>query len=100
MPNSRQLRSSAAIISSAITSRNGRVALARRHDVIDRRERALRDSATFQPRARSMSNACGLVTSWIEVQADEQLRLPVRQLPHGVRVPDLLQKRRGHGGWY
>ena len=33
-----------------------------------------------------------------EVQADEQLRLPVRQLPHRVRVPDLLEQRRGH--WY
>jgi hypothetical protein len=30
------------------------------------------------------------------VQADEQLRLPGRQLPHGVEIPHLLEKCLSH----
>ena len=39
--------------------------VARGDDVVDRRDRPVRDSAPSSPRARSMSNACGVVTSWI-----------------------------------
>ena len=63
MPNSRQLRSSAVVISSAITSRNGPL-LRARSARCDRRSRTCASGyATRQPCWRSMSNACGLVTS-------------------------------------
>jgi hypothetical protein len=31
-----------------------------------------------------------------EMKADEQLRLPGRQLPYGVQIPDFLEKRLSH----
>ena len=39
--------------------------IARRDDVIDGADGALRASPRASPRARSMSNACGVVTSWM-----------------------------------
>ena len=71
--------------------------IARRDDVIDGREWCDPEIAPASPRARSMSNACGRRDLVDEMQADEQLRLPVRQLADRVRVPDLLQERRWHG---
>ena len=63
-PASRQLRSSADehVLGHHVEERPPLIA--RRDDVIDGRDRAL-GKRTFQPRARSMSNACGVVTSWI-----------------------------------
>ena len=63
MPKSRQLRSSDVVISSAITSRNGRCCALRRHDVIDRREGALRKRDASSPAAAACRTPAALVTS-------------------------------------
>ena len=65
--------------------------IARRHDVVDRRDRAARDSApsTRAPAACRTPAARDLVH---QMQPDEELRLPVRELPDGMRVPDFLQQ--------
>ena len=48
-----------------------------------------------------MSNACGLVTSWIRCRPTKSCVCPFGSVPHGVRVPDLLEERRGHWAeWY
>ena len=95
MPNSRQFRSSAVVISSAVTSMNGRVCDAGRHDVIDGRERALgkRHPPAVLPQHVERLRAGHFVN---EVQADEQLRLPARQRADGVRIPDFLKKSSCH----
>ena len=97
MPYSRQLRSSAVVISSAVTSRNGRVLRAGRHDVIDRGERALgkRHLPALLPQHVEGLRARHFVN---EMQADEELRLPARQRAHGVRVPDFVKQ--GRHGWH
>ena len=78
MPKSRQLRSSDAIMSSAITSRNGRCRALRRDDVIDGRERAIgaRHLPAALPQRVERLRRRHFVN---EVQADEELRLPRRQ---------------------
>ena len=48
-----------------------------------------------------MSNACGRRDLVNQVQPDEELRLPVGQLPDGVGVPDFLSRVAGIGSrWY
>ena len=82
-------------MSSAITSRNGRCRLAGRDDVVDRRERAIRPRHLPAARAQRVE---GLRRRHLvhEVQADEELRLPGRQLPDGVEIPHLLQECLAH----
>ena len=92
MPCSRQLRSSADIMSSAIDVEERPPLVARRDDVIDGRERALGHRAPSSPRARSMSNACGRRDLVNQVQADEQLRLPVRQRADACARPRLSRR--------
>ena len=72
--------------------------IARRNDVIDRRDRALRKPDLPPARAQHVERLRGsdLVD---QVQADEQLRLPVGQFADGVEIPDFLEERRGHGEW-
>ena len=70
-------------------------ALARRHDVIDRRERAVdeRDLPAVGPEGVERLRTGHLVD---EVQADKELGLAGRKLPHRVQVPDLLEKGVAH----
>ena len=71
--------------------------LARRHDVVDRRERALRKGDLPAPCVEHVERlrAGDLVH---QVQADEQLRLAGRQPADGVGVPHLLKERLTHNG--
>ena len=62
MPKSRQLRSSADIIASAMSSLNGR-AMSRVGMMWSTVPKVRDGKRTFQPRSRSSSNACGVVTS-------------------------------------
>ena len=67
-----------------------------RHDVVDGGERALGEP----DRPASPSQVVeGLRRGHLvhEVKADEQLRLPRRERPHLVQVPDFLKKRVSHG---
>ena len=90
-PNSRQFRSRAAIIASAMTSANGRSTS--RVGTMWSTVAKVRDGEPHLPAARAQHverlRAGHLVD---EVQPDEQLRLPGRQAAHGVRVPDFFQK--------
>ena len=80
--------------------------IARRHDVIDRRDRPVRKPHLPPARPQHVEGLRGrdLVD---QVQPDEQLRLAVGQFPDGVGVPDFLEKGGGHcfdgttggGGW-
>ena len=67
----------------------------RRHDVIDRRERAVRKRHLAAPHPQHVERlrARHFVD---EVKADEQLRLPGGQRAHGVFVPDFLKKCLSH----
>ena len=71
--------------------------VARRDDVIDGGDRPLRVLHAQPPRPQHVE---GLRTGDLvnQVQADEELRLPVRQRTDGMEVPDFLEERRGHGG--
>ena len=62
MPKSRQLRSSADIIASAMSSLNGR-AMSRVGTMWSTVPKVRDGNRTVQPRCRSSSNACGVVTS-------------------------------------
>ncbi len=90
-PNSRQLRSRAAIICSAIWSANGRgwPSVGTMWSTV---AKVRSGNATRWPRRRSMSKACGLVTSCTRCRPIEQLRLPRRQAPDRVQVPDFLKQ--------
>ena len=95
IPASRQFRSSAASMSSAITSRKRAPLIARRHDVIDGCDRSIR--MPHAPPARPQHVECLRTGHFVDqMQPDEQLCLPVRQPPHSMRIPDFLQKRRTH----
>ena len=67
----------------------------RRHDVIDRRERAVRETPPSAPHPQHVERlrARHLVD---QVQADEELRLPGGQRADGVLVPDFLKKCLSH----
>ena len=71
--------------------------VARRDDVIDGGDRPLRmlHAQPARPQHVERLRTGHLVD---QVQADEELRLPVRQRPDRVGVPDFLEERRGHGG--
>ena len=58
------------------------------------------ETATFHPRARSMSNACGVVTSWIRCRPMNSCVCPFGQLADRMEIPDFLEERGGHGEWY
>ncbi len=81
---------------SAIASANGRDCGAGRHDVIDRRKRALRraHAPSALPQLVKRLRTGHLVD---EMQADVELRLAVRQGPHAVEVPDFLEEGSRHG---
>jgi hypothetical protein len=68
----------------------------RRHDVVDCPNRPLRKPHAPAARAQHVKRLRGrhLVD---EMQPDEQLRLPVGQLPHRVGIPHFLQQRLRHG---
>jgi hypothetical protein len=67
----------------------------RRDDVIGRRKGAVRPR--HLPAARTQLVECLRRRHLMhEVQADEKLRLPSRQLSHGVEVPHLLQECFAH----
>ena len=68
------------------------LAIGRRDDVVDRGERAVREGARASRAAASMSNACGLVTSWTRCRPMNSCVCPVGSAAHGVRVPHLLQE--------
>ena len=95
MPKSRQLRSSDAdhVLGHDVEERPR--PLARRDDVIDRGERAIR--ARHLPAARAQRverlRSRHLVH---EVQPDEQLRLPRRQRANRVEIPHLLEESFAH----
>ena len=71
--------------------------VARRDDVIDGGDRPLRvlHAQPARPQHVERLRTGDLVD---QVQADEELRLPVRQRTDCMEVPDLLEERRGHGG--
>ena len=73
----------------------GALPRAGRHDVVDGPERAvrIRDLPSMLPEHVEGLRRRHFVD---EVEADEQLRLSARQLPHGVRVPHLLKQCLGH----
>ena len=94
MPASRQFRSSADNMSSAITSRTA--AADRASARCDRRSRTCALETAHASRARA---ACRTPAGWSprgQMEPDEELGLPVGQPAHRVRVPDLLEQRRGH----
>ena len=67
----------------------------RRHDVIDGRERPL--GRAHRPAARVQFVERLRARDFVdEMQADVQLRLPVRQRPHGVQIPHFLKQRSAH----
>ncbi len=72
-----------------------------RDDMVDRRDRPLGELDLPPPRPQHVERLRSrhLVD---EMQADEQLGLPVRQPPHRVRIPDLLEQGGGHwfSKWY
>ena len=80
--------------------------IARRHNVIDRRDRPVRKPHLPPARPQHVEGLRGrhLVD---QVQPDKQLRLAVGQFPDGMGVPDFLEKGGGHcfdgttggGGW-
>ena len=78
MPCSRQFRSSADIMSSAITSKNGRALVERRDDVIDGGDRPLRHRHAQPARAQHVERLRR--RDFVDqVEADEELCLAVRQ---------------------
>ncbi len=65
------------------------------HDVIHRRERPVR--RTHGPPARGEHVERLRAGDFMhQMQTDVELREAVRQLPHGMLVPDFLKQRRGH----
>ena len=70
--------------------------IAGRDDVIDGGDRALGESHRPAPRPQHVERLRrrDLVD---QMQPDEELRLPVRQPPDRMRVPDLLEQSRWHG---
>ena len=70
-----------------------------RHDVVDRRKRAVRvgHCAAAHPQHIEGLRAGDLVN---QMQPDEELCLPCRQLAHRVPVPDLLKQCVSHSGKY
>ena len=91
MPNSRQLRSMADIISSARPSAKGRAWLS--VGTMWSTVASVRSGyMTLRRRSRSMAKACGTGDFVDQVLADEELRLPRRQFAHRVRVPDFVEQ--------
>ena len=96
MPSSRQLRSSDAhhLLGHR---RRGTAARWSRSGRCDRPSRRCgRETRRASPRARSMSNACGLVTSWMRCRPMKSCVCPVGSCAHRVRVPDLLEEGLTH----
>ena len=60
------------------------------HDVVDRREGAIRKRDALAAQAQHVEGL-GAGDLVHQVQADEQLRLPRRQAPDRVQVPDFLE---------
>ena len=95
MPASRQFRSSAASICSAINPQTADAdrAWAR----CDRPWRSCgTETSPATPAPCIMSNACGAGDLVNEMEADEELRLAGWECPDCVRVPNFVQQGRGH----
>ena len=71
--------------------------VAGRDDVVDGRDGAI-GIPHLQPARPQHVEGLGRRDLVNQVQADEKLRLAVRERADGVKVPDLLEKRRGHCG--